>query len=165
MRLDRRRQLTTLTLSQWKDLAAIGATLIGLLALLKAVFEYVAQGSQKRADRFFEMRLRFDENTAFQAICGLLDSGDSNIRGVPAIDKHRFLGFFEDIELLCNSGLMKEAVANYMFGYYTIKCWNSAEFWEDINRDSDYWAGFRSFAFKMRRVEETFIYSPRRFRV
>jgi hypothetical protein len=40
-----------------------------------------------------------------------------------------FLGFFEEVALMMNSGLIRKEVAHYMFGYYAIHCWDSKNFW------------------------------------
>jgi hypothetical protein len=66
--------------------------------------------------------------------------------------------------LLMNSGLIRKSVAHYMFGYYALRCWESEYFWLDVNRNSPYWAAFRTFVEQMKRIEQGFDYSPRRFR-
>jgi hypothetical protein len=63
---------------------------------------------------------------------------------------------FEEVTLLMNSGLIRKPVAHYMFGYYAIRCWESENFWSDVNRDSPYWAALRTFVDEMKNVEDGF---------
>ena len=56
-----------------------------------------------------------------------------------------------------NSGLLRTSVAHYMFGYYAIRCYQSKNFWNDVNRDSYYWAIFVNFARKMEAIEKTIV--------
>lgn len=152
-------------LTLWRDIATILATVVATIALVKGTFEYIAQGAQKRAERFFEMRRKFDENDSFVKICSLLDEDDPALKEFPVIEKHSFVGFFEDIALLRNSNLMRGSVAHYMFGYYAIQCSKSKNFWSNLNYDGMYWAAFRDFVEAMTRIQASFAYSPRRFRV
>lgn len=147
-----------MTLADTRDWAAIAAGVVAVATLVKAVVEYVHQGAQKRAEQFGRMRVRFKDNSEFREICDLLESEDPKLADVPFKDKRDLLGFFEEVALLVNSGLMRPKVAHYMFGYYAIRCWESRHFWQDINRDSPYWALFRDFAGRMVEVEKRFVY-------
>src|ERR1043166_6047674 len=114
-----------MTSEDWKTLAAIVGAAIALATLIKGVIEYTEQGAQKRVDRFLEMRRRFKENQTFTSICALLEHDDEALRDVAFHAKRDFLGFFEEVALLVNSGLIRPQVAHYMFGYYALKCWES----------------------------------------
>jgi len=159
-----------MTLEQAKDVAAITGTVIALVALGKGVMEYAAQGAQKRAEQFFVMRKRLFENTTFQQICLLLREEDPEkenpeLAGLPFQEKFEFLALFEEVALMMNSGLIREPVAHYMFGYYAIMCWESKHFWQGLTRESDYWKVFAGFAAAMQRREQDFQYDPCQFRL
>ncbi|HEV3458257.1 MAG TPA: hypothetical protein VHG32_16985 [Thermoanaerobaculia bacterium] len=155
---------TLATLSNAKDLAAIGGALVALAALVRGVIEYSHQGAQKRAEHFLEMRKRFVENSVFRDICALLETDAPQLRDVPFKEKRDLLGFFEEIALLMNSGLIRPQVAHYMFGYYAIRCSESNHFWVDVSRESIYWSLFRDFVQSMTEREGTFSFKRRKFR-
>jgi hypothetical protein len=144
--------------------ASIGASL-ALLTFLKGIFEYSRQGAQKRAEMFLQMRRRLKENQNFKELCALLDVDSSKLTEIPFKDKRDFLGFFEEVALMLNSGLLRKEVAHYMFGYYAIKCWESDHFSASINRNSNYWRLFKDFAEEMQKVRDSFYYSRRLFRL
>jgi hypothetical protein len=152
------------TLEQAKDVAAILGAAIALAALVKGVYEYGAQGAQKRAEQFFVLRKRLFENATFVTICGLLREESPELATCPFQDKYDFLALFEEVALMMNSRLIREPVAHYMFGYYAILCWESDPFWTGLTRDSDYWKVFAAFAATMKRREERFKYSNRQLR-
>lgn len=137
-------------------ITGLGA-LIALAGLVKAVFEYVRQGRQKRAEQFFELRRRLKDSGEFRRIAGLIDDpgGAEELRRVPFVEKRDYLGLFEEVAIVVNSGLIKPEVAQYMFGYYAVGCWQSEAFWEGVNRESPYWSVFADFAQKMARIEDT----------
>ena len=89
---------------------------------------------------------------------------DLKLQSVPYKDKRDYLGFFEEIALMVNSGIIRIELAHYMFGYYAIRCWESDCFWGDVNRDSQYWVLFKEFVRKMKEIENTFTYDERKFR-
>ncbi|HET9765930.1 MAG TPA: hypothetical protein VFS60_03730 [Thermoanaerobaculia bacterium] len=153
-----------LTLSDWKDLASIVGAAIALLALIKGVFEYSAQGAQKRADLFFAMREKLKENETYREIFALLEDDSPKLLEVAYKDRRDLLGVFEELALLLNSGLITEAVAHYMFGYYAIACWDSTNFWADMTRDSPYWSAFRDLVTRMQQREGVFFYDRRHIR-
>jgi hypothetical protein len=102
------------------------------------------------------MRYRLKDSAVFQEICALLEADDQKLDEVPFKDKRDLLGFFEEVALMMNSGLIRKNVAHYMFGYYAIRCWESEHFWSNVNRESIYWALFRDFATTMKTMEKTF---------
>lgn len=83
------------------------------------------------------MRERFKNNKIFQKICNLLDTNDEGLLEIKFEEKRDFLGFFEEVAIAMNSGLIKPQVAHYMFGFYAIKCWESGKFWDgnDVNNE------------------------------
>ena len=145
-----------LSLSDWRDLAAVSGVIVALGTLIKGLVEYSHQGAQKRAEQFSAMRIRFKDDEQFKEICVLLEADDPALTEVPFKDKRDFLGFFEEVALMLNSGLIRPAVAHYMFGYYALRCAESENFWHDVNRESPYWALFNDFVREMRVVEDQF---------
>ena len=153
-----------MSLSDYKDIATIAGVVIALFTLAKGVYEYVRQGAQKRAEQFIEMRKRLKENDTFRDLAALLETNDPRLESVPYKDKRDYLGFFEEIALMVNSGLIRIELAHYMFGYYAIRCWESDHFWSDVNRDSQYWFLFKELVRKMKEIEDSFTYDERKFR-
>lgn len=153
-----------MSLSTGKDLATIIGVAIALFTLVKSLLEYMSQGAQKRAEQFIVMRKRFKENVDFKEMLDLLERDDPKLAKIPFKEKRDLLGFFEEIALMTNTGLIRRPVAHYMFGYYAIKCWESENFWEGVNRRAIYWALFRDFVDQMREVENSFRYHRSTFR-
>ena len=107
------------------------------------------------------MRDRFKSNEVFVGLCDLLQTDAPELKDIPLKDKRNLLGFFEEIALMVNSGLIKKEVAHYMFGPYVCRCWESKHFW--INMDGAgphmasegiYWQLFKGFAEDMQKMEE-----------
>jgi hypothetical protein len=142
-------------------LATVGAA-VGLFTAWKAVGEYRRQGTIRRIEFFLDARKRLTDNATFQEIINLLEHDSSALTAVPLGSKISFVGFFEEIALLLNSGVIREEVAHYMFGYYALKCWDSKHFWildERPQRPLDkanepYWSVFRAFIIKMEPMRE-----------
>jgi hypothetical protein len=153
-----------MSLSDYKDIATIAGVVIALVTLAKGVYEYVRQGAQKRAEQFIEMRKRLKENDTFRELAALIETNDPKLESMPYKDRRDYLGFFEEIALMVNSGLIRIELAHYMFGYYAIRCWESEHFWSDVNRDSQYWVLFKEFVRKMKEIEDSFTYDERKFR-
>jgi hypothetical protein len=153
-----------MTLAEAKDLGAVLGAVLALAALVTGVVEYGHQGAQRRAEHFLEMRKRLKENSTFKEMCALLEVNDPKLLEVPFKEKRDLVGFFEEVALLLNSGLLRLAVTHYMFGYYAILCWESDDFWSGLSRESDYWALFRDFVARMKTVENSFIFRRRVFR-
>lgn len=151
-------------LSNAKDIAIIVAGVIALTTFLTGVLEYARQGAQHRAQNFVQMRRRFMENETFREICTLLMTDDSRLKDIPLQDKRNFGGFIEEVALMVNARLIRIEIAHYMFGYYAILCWGSANFWDGLDRDSVYWTLFRDFARRMRKLETGFEFERKRLR-
>jgi len=151
-----------MTIEVAKDVAAVVGAAIALLTLVKSLAEYQKQGAQKRAEQFLQLRDRFAQ---FKDLFILLEADDEALRAQVYDRKLAFLGFYEEISLLLNSNLMRLEVAHYMFGYYAIRCWDSSNFWSDVNRNSPYWAAFADFAKRMNAIEKQFVFKRSRFRV
>lgn len=154
------------------DEIAVAVTVVGaavaLVTLVQALVEYRQQGRQKRAEHFFDLRRRLKENDEFARVAELIDEtyaeedlarrARQQLKELPFKIKRDYLGLFEEIAIAMNSGLIKPEVAHYMFGYYALLCWESEEFWVDVNRLSDYWSLFADFCEQMKVQQENFEY-------
>jgi hypothetical protein len=92
----------------------------------------------------------------------LLETNSEALRKISFQQKQHFIGFYEDIALAVNSGLLRPEVAHYMFAYYALRCWGSDNFWCDdsVNRESVYWSLFRDFVDKMQIAEAKLCNKP-----
>lgn len=136
----------TVALSLSKDWAIIVGSLIALVTFLTGVMEYARQGHHRRAEHFLQMRRRFLETPEFRLILEYLQRENPKLDDVSIQDKRNFVGFLEEVALMVNSGLIRLEVARYMFGYYVHLVRNSDRFWQNLDRDSEYWTVFREFA-------------------
>ena len=142
------------TLSFLKDLAIAISGLIALFTFFNGLLEYKRQGAQKRVEHFVTLRRRLKENPAFKEISHMLFTNDPALANFNAQDKRDYIGLLEEVALLRNSGLIYPEVAHYMFGYYTVRCYDSPYFWSNVDRDGIYWTLFMDFAQEMKRKEE-----------
>lgn len=150
---------------QWiLDVAAVSGGLVAIVTLGLGVLEYRRQNALKRAEHFGKLRETLKSNNAFRAICELLEDDDPALQDVPFADKRDFLGYFEEVAISLNSGLIRLHVAQYMFGYYAIRCEDSIHFWNTVNKDALPWTLFRNFAGRMKSLEASSSYSPRFYR-
>jgi hypothetical protein len=149
-----------------KDVAEIVGVCIALITLIKGVIEFRLQGTQKRAEQFLQMRDRYAE---FSELCALLehndDVGNKQLQEMSFKLKRDFLGLYEEIALMMNSGILRPQVAHYMFGYYALRCAENNAFWQGLNYESSYWSLFRDFVNQMKQVEQNFQYTRETFRL
>lgn len=140
-------------LTLWKDLATVVGAAVALAMLVKGVVEYVSQGKQRRVERFLALREQLDREEKFSTIADALEEEDTEkLKTATPADKRHFLGLFEQVALMMNSGFISKPVAHYMFGYYAIAAWESSEFWEDMEpgeKQHPYWALFAAFVREM----------------
>lgn len=153
-----------MSLTEAKDLATIIGVVIAIVTLVKAFLEFKSQGTQRRAEHFLGMRVRFKENVVFKELCGFLEQDDEKLKDLPLGEKLQLAGFFEEVALMVNSGLIREKVAHYMFGYYAIKCWESSHFWNGLEQESPYWHAFKSFYLRLKRLEGKFRYGEKHYK-
>lgn len=157
----------------WKTAAAVVAAAAALATLIKGTLEYVKQGAQKRTELLLQMRDRWRK---FTPICELLDHQGmkehmEELRLLPYREKLDFVGLYEEIALMTESGLIRRPVAHYVFGYHAIKCSKCDVFWNDtdgLNRDSPNWRLFHAFAKRMQEEQkalENRKFEPRKYRM
>lgn len=133
-----------------KDLSIVVAGIVALITFVFGLGEYVKRGRQERALHFVEMRRRFLGTPEFKQVLSALHAKDDSPARLPVQDKRNFIGFFEEVALLVNSGMLRADVAHYMYGHYVLLADGSSSFWENLDRDSVYWTLFRKFAADMR---------------
>lgn len=129
---------------------------IALAALAKAIFEYKRNTAAKRMEMFLAMRTRLREDKDFVEICEMLERDDEKLKTIPLVQKDRFTGFFEELAIMRNSGLINCQVTLYMFGYWAIRCNKSRHFWHGLNRKQALWSLFFSFADDMEKAHDSF---------
>jgi hypothetical protein len=131
---------------------SIAVTAIGLAM---GYLEYLRQGRQRRAEKYFELVKEFGK---FDEILDLLRTDSPKLRKLKPFQRERFLGFYEDLALLQHSGLIQEHLAFYAFGYWLDRAWNSTNFWEDQkNKDNGYWFLLRQLHYRMKAREGKFL--------
>ena len=134
------------------------AAAIALLGLFKGVREYHLQGSLKRAEFFLKKNEQFFEDERLVRIRMLIQSNDECLidgSKVSRDDKRAYLTFFEEVALLYNSGLIKQDVARYMYGYYAIRCLESERFWSGLKKSEKQWGLFLAFADRLKQERST----------
>lgn len=148
------------TLELIRTITFIVTAIVAIMTLIKSNYQYRLSVKQKRIELYETYRIKLNENEAINSIVDALVNDNENIRNIRKIDKFLFLGFYEDIALLMNTGLIKPEIAHYMFGYYAIICWENNLFWKDINRESHYWRVFKEFVQQMKDLEQKKINIP-----
>jgi hypothetical protein len=146
---------------------AISATVVvlGLATLVKGLVEFRKSTITKRLELFLSMRTRLREDKTFIVICELLETDDPRLRDIPIVQKDRFTGFFEELAIMRNSGLMTDELALYMFGYYAISCSNSTNYWYGLNKQQVLWSLFFDFASDMERQRGSYRYERERLKI
>jgi hypothetical protein len=130
---------------------SIAVTAIGLVM---GYLEYLRQGRQRRAEKYFELVREFGK---FANILDLLRTDSPKLKKLKHSQREEFLGFYEDLALMLHSGLIQEHLAFYAFGYWLDKAWNSKHFWQDPkNRENSYWFLLRQLHFRMTARQEKF---------
>ena len=133
------------------------SVIVGIVTLFKAFTEYRLQGIQKRADLFIAMRKRFKENLVFKDIASLLEDDLDSLSSYDFKEKRDYAGFFQEIAIMMNSGLISRNVTHYMFGYFAVKCLTSKNFWDvptKFDPEEHYWMVFRNFALEMYEMDK-----------
>jgi len=136
-----------------KDVSLVIGGVATLAGFMTALNEYARQNHARRAEHFAALRRRFLETPSFQAILGYLADDDPKLAEVPIQDRRNFLGFFEEIQLMVDSRLVKPEVAHIMFGRYVRMADQSEHLWTGLKKDDRYWTIFRRMAADTQRRE------------
>jgi len=145
--------MTELQLEIIKTIAISGTALVAIVTMIKGYYDYRLSIKQKRIELFEKLGTKLETDKTLKKIIDYLETENPELRNMSRFDRYKFLRFYEDINLIMNSGLMKPEIAHYMFSYYAIKCYNSEVFWHDINRNAIYWQAFNDFVSKMKEIE------------
>ncbi len=129
-----------------KDLSIILAGAVALITFVTGTYQYLRQNRYTRVQHFVDMRRRFLENQTFRALLELLATDDPALSQMPVQDRRNLVGFFEEVALLMNSGILQPQVTRYMFGYYVRLIDRSEHFWSGLDKGSVYWTVFRDLA-------------------
>ena len=155
-----------MTLEMAKDLSFVIGGVVALVTLVMTYVEFSRQNASKRAEFFLSMRRRLKENAILKDLSDQVERKLPGLAQVPLKDKFEYVGFFEEVALMVNSGIMHPEVAHYMFAYYAISCWENNEFWSGgMDRQSAFWTLFRDFVDRMKEQTAHFKYSRERFRL
>lgn len=148
----------------WKDVAIIFGGVLALTTFFSGMFEYIRQGHQHRAANFVQMRRRFLEDPLFRDILNLMATNTPALKKTPIQDRRNFVGFLEEVALMVNSRLIRKEVAHYMFGYYVLLTDRCEDFWDGLERESQYWSVFRQFSSQMTELSHAPPASPQDLR-
>ncbi|NVN98575.1 MAG: hypothetical protein HXX17_04555 [Geobacteraceae bacterium] len=153
-----------MNITDLKDFSIIVGGLVTIFAFANGLLEYRRQGAQKRVEHFTMLRRRLKENPIFKEICALMFANNPRLAEIDAQDKRDFIGLLEEVALQVNSGLIRPELAHYMFGFYTVKCLESTDFWANLTLDETYWNLFHDFAKEMKKREKTHSYERSKLR-
>jgi hypothetical protein len=136
-------------------ITAIVAVIALIVTVIRAAVEYSKQNLLKRFEKYQELSRDWFDDKDIQEIIGLLEEDPKRkLLKMSYSKKEAFIGFYEEIGLMLESGIIKKRIAYYMFGYYTIRCYRNKDFWTDINIDSPYWSLFRRFAKNVIKIDD-----------
>ena len=138
-----------------KDFSIIVGGAIAFITLWQGLFQYARQNHANRANQLIHMRRRFLEEKSFQEILTLIHDSCPDVSKTSIQNRRNLVGYFEEVALMMNSGLIRPEVAHYMFGYYVLLIDKCEKFWDGLDKDSDYWAVFRAFAHRMNSMSIT----------
>ena len=130
------------------------ASLATGVSFIISALNYGLLVKQKRLELYVAYRQKLRESADFRIIMSLLEEDDVKLRDEPSINRYQFLGFYEDISIMMKSGLINPHIVHYMFSYYALRCWESTNFWDKINKESMYWVEFRNFVNEMKIIEK-----------
>jgi hypothetical protein len=137
-----------------KDWITLVGVAISSLLFIIAVLSYKKAEKQKRAEHFFKLRDKYNSEEPFLKIRQIIDSADKGeIKSSLQLntdEARRVLGFYEEIAILVNSGLLNKNLAYYMFGYYAINCSEMKIFESYMQGEEKYWMVFTQFVEKMK---------------
>jgi hypothetical protein len=136
-----------------KTIAISGTAIVAIFTLIKGYIDYKNINKLKRIEIYESYSKKIREDKILMEIINCLEENDEQLKNIPRINRYFFLRFYEDIALALNSKLMRPKIVHYMFAYYALQCYNSENFWDDIEKGSSYWRVFNEFIEKMRKLE------------
>ena len=136
-----------------KDYALVVGGIAALTTFLTGLSEYARQANLRRGEAFIAMRRRFLEDPLFRDILNLLDRDDPHLADLPLQDRRNFVGFLEEVAILCESRMIRPEIAHYMFGHYVTLADKSQHLWHGLQKGDRYWTLFRRYAKDNRALE------------
>ena len=113
------------------------------------------QGRLNRFEKFQQMHSRYQEDSSIQVVLRSLYpeqiEGDKEKQSPATLeDKLNFMGFYEELAIMVNSGLLRPETAYYTFGVDSGKFWEKETYWHD----DPTWKLFRSFVQDAKEFQE-----------
>jgi len=134
-----------------KDVIDIATAAVALAVFIVGLLKFFDAIKIRRYEKFHEMSVRFDDNDAIQAVCGLLNGAIDAEEPVTKQQIQVFICFLEEVDFMIASMIMKEEVALYTFGYYARLAEDSHLFWDRLPKgakDEPLYSRFRAFCKK-----------------
>jgi hypothetical protein len=135
------------TLTAWVTLVvAVLGWVVGLLTFMKAVHEYVLKNRLIRFEKFEQIDRVFFDGGEREKLWGLLlHDKDAYFSDFELGSRMSLAGYIEHIGLMVNSGLISKEVAHSTWGAGVIACWESATFWDHVNKKDGHWIVYQRF--------------------
>ena len=114
----------------------------------------VAKDRLSRFEKFLDFQKRYREEDALIKVRQWIFSEQLGSSGIPKpsdYELHQFMGFFEEVAIMINSGLMSDDLAAYTIGI------DAARFYDTVPtyHGDRYFLLFNSFALRMKKRFET----------
>lgn len=151
-----------ISLDRFKDISIIVGGVIAFITLWQGMLQYGRQLRFIKVNQFIDMRRRFLEDQSFRRILSLVWEGSPAVAAEPVLERRNLAGFFEELALMMNSGVLKPEVIYYMYGNSALKLDECKGFWHGLDRDSPYWKVFHEFIADLRRYEKNELPRKRR---
>ncbi|MGU7842033.1 hypothetical protein ACV22V_21445 [Burkholderia sp. AW33-5] len=144
----------------WQALGTFAAVIFGVFGLYKIRAELKRLNEQrekeitdrdaaaklKRTEFFLNQHRRLFDNPELYAVLCLVDSDNEALANTDMWDrKRKFITFFEEIQILIDSGQLDKQVALYMFGHYARCAMYGSNFQVGIAMTEAYWRLFFRF--------------------
>jgi hypothetical protein len=113
------------------------------------------EGRLKRFENFQQMQSRYRQDPSIQAVFRSLYPeqyrGDTGKQpSATTKNKLDFMGFYEELAIMVNSGIMRPDAAYYTFGVDAVEFWKKEQYWHD----DPTWKLFNSFVQNAKRFQK-----------
>jgi hypothetical protein len=159
------------------DITALAALLGVIAAIIGGVIAYLTYRSnenQRRFEFFSGIYNKYldDERTnglrdLFIKEANITDKKESEwtdedrntlraLEDYPEVHKYYWLATIEQVAIALNSDRITKSVAHHMFGYFSIRSFESKYFWKNMpgeKEDDQYWKVYKDFVAKMKKME------------
>jgi len=136
---------------------------VAVATLVKAVMEYRLQNSLKRFEKYQEVNKVYQESSTLTSLRDALEAGGRELADFDPLEKLKFMSFYQDIAMMCQSGLMRIEVAAYLFGFDTRIASTSKEFVSNLGdvRNDPNWILFWAFCERTNHYWNTHVVSDK----